>query len=80
MTSKQAHTGQCGEAEKTVRDIRRNTCRHHSAEEKIRIVLEGLRGGSALPNSAARKASMRTSITGGPSGSRQETAGWRHGP
>jgi transposase len=31
-------------AEKTVRDIRRNTRRHHSAEEKIRIVLEGLRG------------------------------------
>src|ERR1700741_276242 len=31
-------------AEKTVRDIRRATRRHHSAEEKIRIVLEGLRG------------------------------------
>ncbi len=31
-------------AEKTVRDIRRNTRRHHSAEEKIRVVLEGLRG------------------------------------
>ena len=31
-------------AEKTVRDIRRNTRRHHSAEEKIGIVLEGLRG------------------------------------
>ena len=31
-------------AEKTVRDIRRNTRRHHSAEEKIRIVLEGLSG------------------------------------
>ena len=27
-------------AEKTVRDIRRNTRRHHSAEEKIRIVLK----------------------------------------
>jgi transposase len=27
-----------------VRDIRRATRRHHSAEEKIRIVLEGLRG------------------------------------
>ena len=31
-------------AKKTVRDIRRATRRHHSAEEKIRIVLEGLRG------------------------------------
>ena len=31
-------------AEKTVRDIRRATRRHHTAEEKIRIVLEGLRG------------------------------------
>ena len=31
-------------AEKTVRDIRRATCRRHSAEDKIRIVLEGLRG------------------------------------
>ena len=31
-------------AEKTVRDIRRATRRKYSAEEKIRIVLEGLRG------------------------------------
>ena len=31
-------------AEKTVRDIRRATRRKFSAEEKIRIVLEGLRG------------------------------------
>ena len=31
-------------AEKTVRDIRRATRRRHSAEDKIRIVLEGLRG------------------------------------
>ena len=29
-------------AEKTVRDIRRATRRQYSAEEKIRIVLEGL--------------------------------------
>ena len=31
-------------AQKTIRDIRRATRRHYSAEEKIRIVLEGLRG------------------------------------
>ena len=31
-------------AEKTVGDIRRATRRRHSAEDKIRIVLEGLRG------------------------------------
>jgi len=33
-----------GNADKTVRDIRRATRRKFSAEEKIRIVLEGLRG------------------------------------
>ena len=31
-------------AEKAIRDIRRATRRQYSAEEKIRIVLEGLRG------------------------------------
>ena len=31
-------------AQKTVRDIRRATRRRYSAEEKIRIVLEGIRG------------------------------------
>ena len=37
-------------SEKAVRDIRRKTRRKFSAEEKIRIVLEGLRGeGSDLP-------------------------------
>src|SRR6516164_2712921 len=35
-------------AEKTVRDIRRATRRHHSAEEKIRMVLEGLRGEESI--------------------------------
>ena len=31
-------------SEKIIRDIRRKTKRKHSSEEKIRIVLEGLRG------------------------------------
>ena len=35
-------------AEKTVRDIRRATRRQYSAEEKIRIVLEGLRGETSI--------------------------------
>ena len=35
---------QSEEAEKAVRDIRRATRRLHSAEEKVRIVIAGLRG------------------------------------
>ena len=35
-------------AEKAVRDIRRKTRRLHSAEEKIRIVLSGLRGEESI--------------------------------
>ena len=34
--------------EEAVRDIRRATRRHFSAEEKIRIVLEGLRGEDSI--------------------------------
>ena len=41
MTSRNS---QKASAEKTVRDIRRATRRRYSAEEKIRIVLEGIRG------------------------------------
>ena len=35
-------------AEKVVRDIRRKTRKQYSAEEKIRIVLEGLRGEESI--------------------------------
>jgi len=35
-------------AEKTIRNIRRKTRRLHSSEEKIRIVLEGLRGEESI--------------------------------
>ena len=49
-------------AEKVVKDIRRATRKQYSAEEKIRIVLEGLRGedstGPALA-ARARGTSMR---------------------
>jgi transposase len=35
-------------AEAAIKDIRRATRRHYSAEDKIRIVLEGLRGGENI--------------------------------
>ena len=35
-------------AEKAIRDIRRKTRRRHSTEEKIRIVIEGLRGEESI--------------------------------
>ena len=42
-------------AEKTIRDIRRATRRHYSAEEKIRIVLEGLRGEDTIAELCRRE-------------------------
>jgi len=44
-TKKRTHKGS---AEKTVRNIRRATRRPYSAEEKIRIVLKGLRGEGSI--------------------------------
>jgi transposase len=38
-----------GSAEETIKSIRRKTRRQYSAEEKIRIVIEGLRGDRAKP-------------------------------
>ncbi len=35
-------------AERVMKDIRRATLRHFSAEDKIRIVLEGLRGDDSI--------------------------------
>ena len=46
-------------AEKTVRDIRRATRRHHSAEEKIRIVLEGLCGEVSIAELCRKEGAAR---------------------
>jgi transposase-like protein len=50
-------------AEKMVRDIRRATRRHHSAEEKIRIVLEGLRGKVSIAEFCRKAARRGSTIT-----------------
>ena len=36
------------EPEEAIKDIRRATRKHYSAEEKIRIVLDGLRGEESI--------------------------------
>ncbi len=48
-------------AEKVVKDIRRRTRKHHSAEEKIRIVLEGLRGEESIAE-LCRREGIATSL------------------
>src|SRR6187399_1599039 len=42
-------------AEEVVKDIRRATRRHFSAEEKIRVVLEGLRGEESIAELCRRE-------------------------
>jgi transposase len=42
-------------AEETIKDIRRATRRHWSAEDKIRIVLEGLRGEDSVSELCRRE-------------------------
>jgi transposase len=42
-------------AEQVIKDIRRATRRHFSAEEKIRIVLEGLRGEDSIAELCRRE-------------------------
>ena len=43
------------QSERVVRDIRRATRKHYSAEEKIRIVLDGLRGEHSIAELCRRE-------------------------
>jgi transposase len=42
-------------SEKVIKDIRRATRRHYSAEDKIRIVLDGLRGEASIAELCRRE-------------------------
>src|SRR6478735_6659020 len=64
-------------AEQVLKHIRRQTRRQYSAEEKTRIVLEGLRG--ALPPRRYRRLDVLRLVEGVPGG-RQAPVGGRHGP
>ena len=48
-------TGPNGSADKHVKEIKRKTRRQFSAEEKIRIVLDGLRGESSIAELCRRE-------------------------
>ena len=52
-------------ATQVVKNIRRATRRRFSAEDKIRIVLEGLRGEDSIAELCRREGIVRTSITAG---------------
>jgi len=64
-------------AEQVLKDIRRQTRRQYSAEEKIRIVLEGLRGEENISELCRREALPPRCITAGPRSSwRPESVDW----
>ena len=58
---RQKHGTQKPPAEKVMKDIRRRTRKQHSAEEKIRIVLEGLRGEESITE-LCRREGIATSL------------------
>ena len=56
MSQKSSTAAAKAPADRVVRDIRRATRKHHSAEDKIRVVLEGLRGEESIAGDTARAA------------------------
>jgi len=68
-------------AEKVIKDIRRVTRKQYGAEEKIRIVLDGLRGEESIAALCRREGSQRACITiGRRSFSKPARSGWRATP
>src|SRR6478735_5538680 len=65
-------------AEQVLKDIRRATRRHFSSEDKIRIVLDGLRGEDSIAELCRRKGLPRASTTHGRRNSwKPASGGWR---
>ncbi len=52
---RQKSTGRPSSSEQIIRDIKRKTRKQYSAEEKIRIVLDGLRGEDSIAELCRRK-------------------------
>jgi transposase len=62
-------------SERLVRDIRRATRKQHSAEEKIRIVLDGLRGEVTIAELCRREGIAESSTTAGRKSSSKPASG-----
>ena len=70
-------------SESVVKDIRRRTRTKYSSEEKIRIVLEGIRGEESIANLCRREGmpnNLYYRLEQGFSGSRQEAFDGRYSP
>ena len=66
------------EAEKRIRDIRRATRRQYSAEEKIRIVIAGLRGEDSIAELCRKEGINQNLYYRGPKISwRRARSGWQ---
>ena len=63
-TTMTTRTARPDSAEKTVRDIRRATRRQYSSEEKLRIVLEGLRGETSIAELCRKEAIAQSAMFG----------------
>ena len=57
---KQRPTGRQSSSEKIIRDIKRRTRKQYNAEEKIRIVLDGLRGEDSIAELCRREVGIHT--------------------
>ena len=67
-------------AEQVVKDIRRATRRHFSAEDKIRIVLEGLRGDDSIAELCRKEGIAQSLYTPGRRSSWKRAEGMRCRP
>ena len=89
---RQKQSGRPSPSERVIKDIKRNTRKQYGAEEKIRIVLDGLRAapractallscadGRALPRACiSAKPALGVQMVQGLHGGRQEAPGRRH--
>ena len=60
---RQKRAGRPSSSEKIIRDIKRNTRKQYNAEEKIRIVLEGLGGEDSIAALCRREGHRPESFT-----------------